>query len=361
MSILSNIPSIIVAVLGIGALITWHELGHFWAARLFGMRVLRFSIGFGPAIWSRVKNGVEYQIGAIPFGGFVQIMGMSPLEEGFDNQEDAYFSKPRWQRFLVMFAGPLFNYALAVPLFFVVLWAPSQDPGVLLTSIRPESPAAVATLKAGDAVTHIDGKLVKSETDVIEAIQASGGKPMAFSVERANNVEAADKDGAALTYDKLNLTVTAAQSNPEAPFRIGSGLMPRGTDFGEALTRSLKQPISSSVQLLTMLSNKLTKKDDSVKVGSVVAITSQLSAAAKKSLRDLLWMLASLSVSLGLFNLLPVPALDGIKMLFLTIEGIMRRDINQNAQLWVNGLGLLMILGLMAVLTVFDTIDLVGG
>ena len=113
-----SLLQIVLAIVGIGFLIAWHELGHYLTARLLGMRVLRYSIGFGPRVWGFRRNEIDYQIAALPLGGFVQIKGMTSLEDGAKEDPQSFVNRPRWARFLVLAAGPGFNYAMAAALFF---------------------------------------------------------------------------------------------------------------------------------------------------------------------------------------------------------------------------------------------------
>ena len=152
---------ILLAILGVGFLIAWHELGHYAVARALGMRVVRFSIGFGPRLWGFRRDDIDYQLAALPLGGFVQIKGMTSLEPGAVEDPKSFINAARWRRWLVLAAGPGFNYLLAAVLFFIYLWAwpsPVSGPAVELQQVIPGGPAAAAGLQTGDVVVDIDGQ-----------------------------------------------------------------------------------------------------------------------------------------------------------------------------------------------------------
>lgn len=334
---------IALAVLGVGFLIAWHELGHYSAARLLGMRVLRFSIGFGPRLWGFKHKDIEYQLAALPLGGFVQIRGMTSLEPGAVEDPMSFINAARWKRWLVLAAGPGFNYGLAALMFFAYLWAwpsPVDGPAVELQQVIPGGPAAAAGLQAGDVVIAFDGKPLE-DGDFRSRILASEGAPVALTVLRG---------GVEQTF-----TVTA-EKQVGGGYRIGvapSVLFPRSSLPRTALA-SLELCRIKTMETLSAL-GALLRWDKDVKMSSIVAIVDDLKDQADRGLRYFLAMLAWISVVLGLFNLLPIPSLDGIKMLFLTIEGAVRRDIHAGFQVWVNGLGMIALLGLMVILIVRDT------
>lgn len=336
---------IALAVFGVGFLIAWHELGHFAAARLLGMRVLRFSVGFGPRLWGFRRGDIDYQLAALPLGGFVQIKGMSSLEPGATEDPKSFINAARWKRWLVLAAGPGANYVLAAVLFFVYLWAwpsPVAGPAVEMQQVIPGGPAAAAGLQSGDVVVAFDGKPL-DDGDFRGRILASQGAPIALTVLRGGVEQV--------------ITVTA-EKQIGGGWRIGVApqlLYPRST-VPRTVLASLELCRIKSMDTLAAL-GALLRWDDDVKMSSIVAIVDDLKDQAERGARYFLAMLAWISVVLGLFNLLPVPSLDGIKMLFLTVEGTIRRDIHAGFQVWVNGIGMIALLGLMMVLIVRDTFE----
>ena len=336
---------ILLAILGVGFLIAWHELGHYAVARALGMRVVRFSIGFGPRLWGFRRDDIDYQLAALPLGGFVQIKGMTSLEPGAVEDPKSFINAARWRRWLVLAAGPGFNYLLAAVLFFIYLWAwpsPVSGPAVELQQVIPGGPAAAAGLQTGDVVVDIDGQPLE-DGDFRGRILASEGAPIALTVLRGGVEQV--------------FSVTA-EKQIGGGYRIGVApavLYPRSSLPRTALA-SLELCRIKTMDTLAAL-GALLRWDDDVKMSSIVAIVDDLKDQADRGARYFLAMLAWISVVLGLFNLLPIPSLDGIKMLFLTVEGAIRRDIHAGFQVWVNGIGMIALLGLMAVLIVRDTFE----
>ncbi len=342
---------IIISLIVISLLVAWHELGHYTMARLLGMRVLKFSIGFGPKVVSLVRNGIEYQISALPIGGFVQIAGMSSLEEGAQEDPKSFINQPRWAQILVVAAGPLFNYILAFFLFVSVFWlySPSQTPSLLVNHLVPDSPAYVAGLQEGDVITHVNGKSLSGTKEFLAFINQSQGLPLNLQIERPL------KDIDAKVQQQLLHINIAPVMDAGGVYRIGVGYVPLSFTFSGAVAESFSQLWGQSTGVLSQLGQAIFGKSDA-KLGGVVEVTRQLSHAAGQGLKNLLWLMASLSVVLGLFNILPIPALDGSKIFILCIESIIRRPINATAQLWIHGIGIIFILALMLFLTVNDVL-----
>ncbi len=336
---------IVLAIVGVGFLIAWHEAGHYLVARLTGMRVLRYSLGFGPKLWSFEHGGIVYQIAALPLGGFVQIFGMNPLEEGAAEDPRSFNNRPRWARFAVIAAGPASNYLLAALLFFTFLagW-PGQGPGVRIDGAADDTPAAAAGFLPGDLLVELDGVAVESTPDLIARVQTAAGTPMRIVVVRG-------PEGA-----RTRATLTVAGRDDGGTWRLGitgpKTELPVLT-LSQMARGSVALCIDNSTQTLAAFAG-LFAGDGGVKLEGPVNIVGHITKAIDRGARDLVWILALLSTTLGLLNLLPVPSLDGMKLLTIAVESVIRRDINPVFQIWVNAVGLVLLLGLMVVLTVVE-------
>jgi len=327
---------IVVAVLSLGFLIAWHEAGHYLAARLTGMRVVRYVVGFGPRVVTFTRGEIEYGLSLLPFGGFVQIFGMTPFEEGALADPRAYINRPRWQRFVVIGAGPFANYALAIALFFVFSLAFPQGPAVV-EKVEPASPAATAGIAPGDVLFRPDGREFSSEDDIKKRLTPKDGKvSLVVSGRGPLDIDVGASD----------LGVVAAH-RPERP------------DVFRAVYLAGRMCVIISVNSLTSLASLFRGSDD-VTVSGPLGIGQQITRAVSRGAGDVLFMLAFLSVALGLMNLLPIPALDGIKMMFLAVEGLLRRDLNPAVQVWVHAAGFILLFGLMIVMTAFDAVRMIS-
>ncbi|HVP53962.1 MAG TPA: RIP metalloprotease RseP [Candidatus Eisenbacteria bacterium] len=394
----------------LGIMILVHEFGHYAAAKLFGVRVDVFSIGFGKRLVGFRKNDTDYRISALPLGGYVKMAGENPLES-HTGAPDEFTSHPRWQRFVIAAAGPAMNILLAVglltgvnmvhyehPLYLdqpaligwvvenspadkagiqagdrivridgwqnptwedVVLksaiqsknpldvavqrgnqvlekeiapsanWAdPEQmrsigwvpDEPIIVTQLEPKMPAAKAGMRVGDQIIAIDGEPVRSLMAVIRHLQKSGGQPVEITALR-NGQEM-----------KFGATPVMTEDNGQKRYRLGFQSEPVAItklSFGEALNRSLDQNKKYSF-LIVDLVRKMVRRETSIKQmeGPIGIARASGEAASQPGWTPLLALMAGISLNLGIFNLLPIPILDGGLILMLVVEGILRRDIS---------------------------------
>jgi regulator of sigma E protease len=335
--------SIVVAIVGLGLLIVLHEGGHFLVARLCGMRVERFSIGFGPTLLGFQHKGTVFQIAPIPLGGFVQITGMNPNEEFDKADPSVYPNRPRWMRLATILAGPAANYATAFVLMLVVLLSfgmPSKTQKI----IEPVAgrPAAMAGMKAGDVLVEANGQAVNADHPITDVIQAAQGAPVEIKVLR---------DGQPVVFhvtpEKRSSTVY------QVGIQIGAIDQRTKVGFGAAVKEAVVYPYYTSVGILGGLYDMIRGRVHADLSGPI-GITKQIAKAAQRGAVDYLGMLILLSVYLGLFNLLPVPALDGGRAMFLAIESITRRRVNPRVEAAVHTAGFVLLLGILVIVSFKD-------
>jgi len=334
--------SILVAIVGLGLLIVLHEGGHFLVARLCGMRVERFSIGFGPTLIGFERKGTIFQVAPIPLGGFVQITGMNPNEE-FDRADpNVYPNRPRWMRLATILAGPAANYATAVVLMLVVLIAfgmPSKTQKI----IEPVAgrPAATAGLQAGDVLVEANGQAVNADHPIMDVIQAGQGAPVEIKVMRGAQPMV------------FHVTPEKRGAVYQVGIQIGAIDQRTSVGIGTAVKESFVYPYYTSVGILGGLYDMIRGRVHADLSGPI-GITKQIAKAAQRGTVDYLGMLILLSVYLGLFNLLPVPALDGGRAMFLAIESVTRKRVNPRVEAMVHTAGFVLLLGVLVIVTFKD-------
>lgn len=339
-----SISYVIAGILGLALLMVVHELGHLLAARAFGMRVLRFSIGFGPALWRHKARGSEtiYQVALIPFLAYVQIAGMNPFEEIDPEDKASYANGSLVARISAIVAGPLANYLFASVFFFTALIIGGKP--VYTTAVQVlDGPAKAAKMQDGDLVQTIDGQPVSDWEDLRRRVMASGNRPLEVGAKRK---------GVPMVFHVTPVTM-------EGQSKIGVASLPRQVPVGfrEATTQSLILPANVVKGLVIGLSRVLTGREKP-QLSGPVGIVKQTSLVAQRSWTEYLTWLGILSAYLGGFNLLPFPALDGGRLAFLGYEAVTRRRPNARVEARVHFFGLVMLLALIAVVSVFDVVDI---
>ena len=327
----------LVAILALAVLMIVHETGHLLAARAFGMRVVRFSIGFGPALWKYQARGSEtvYQIALIPFLAYVQIAGMNPFEDVDPEDKSSYANASLMGRISAIFAGPLANYLFASVLFFAALIIGGNS--VPTTAVVPmEGPAKAAQMKKDDTILSIDNVAITDWDQMRALISARANKPVDVVVQRGTQ--------------KLTLKITPQFKDGGGKIGVSPVYKQVPVTMREALTASVELPFGVVEELVSGLGRIITGKEKPEFKGPV-GIVKETSKAANRSTATLLWFLASLSAYLGGFNLLPFPALDGGRLAFLAYEAVTRRKPNARVEANIHAFGLMLLLALITVVT----------
>jgi regulator of sigma E protease len=337
---------IIAGILGLALLMVVHEAGHLFAARAFGMRVLRFSIGFGPSLISHKSRGSDtvYQVALIPFLAYVQIAGMNPFEEVDPEDKGSYANASLIGRISAIVAGPLANYLFASVFFFAAFMIGGKP--VPTTSVQVmDGPAKAAKLLDGDTIATIDGRKVADWDDLRRRVMASANRPIEVGVVRKGK--------------PLTIKVQPVLRDGNPMIGVTPILKQVPVTLKEATVDSLVSPAIVVERLVVGLSRIITGKDKP-QLSGPVGIVKETSRAAERSWSDYLAWLGMLSAYLGGFNLLPFPALDGGRLAFLTYEAVTRRRPNAQVEAKVHFFGLVMLLALIAVVSVFDVVDIRG-
>ncbi len=346
---LSSIAFTLLAfAVALGPLIFVHELGHFAVAKRVGVRVLRFSIGFGPILFSRTKGDTEYALSALPLGGYVKMLGEDD-ETDADAQADperAFHRQVLVRRSAIVFAGPAMNLVFAfvayATLFLAVgVQVPSKAPRA--GGVSSGLPAEQAGLRAGDTVVAIDDQPIDTWDQLSETVRASGGKALRLTI---------DRDGA-----RFPLVVTPslqdARTNMGEPaaqvYRIGieNSLDWERVGPVRAVAMGAQQTVFMTGQVLKGLGLMLTGHVPLREIGGPIAIAKAAGQQARAGARYYVMTLAFLSINLGVINLMPVPGLDGGLLAIFGVEALMRRPLRPRHREIAQQVGLLMIITLM--------------
>ncbi len=336
------------AVLALGVLIIVHEWGHYIVAKLCNMRVDRFAIGFGPALVQRRRGETTFQVGAVPLGGYVQIAGLNPEDENIDPSDPrAYPNRPAWQRFLTIAAGPVVNYLFACLLIFF-LHAVVGVHGVMVHNVLPGRPAAAAGIQAGDQLFRVQGTIVSNQMEVLYYVDTSEGRPLNIEVLRAGQKQA------------FSITPVNDGKNWRMGIEMESAKTPQRHSIADSARQSIVGPMFMTVQTMHNLFDVIRGRQ-SADFKSPVGIARIMKEQLERGLIRGLHFIAIISTLLGFFNLLPLPALDGGRLVFLGWEVITRRPVNQRVEQVIHLVGMLLLLGLLVFLAAKDVRDWIFG
>jgi regulator of sigma E protease len=422
-----NVLSLLVLI---GVMIMIHELGHFWAARYFNVKVEAFSFGFGPRLFGFRRGETDYRVSAIFFGGYVKMAGEQVTDENIDDPR-SFLSKPRWQRLIIAFAGPFMNIVLAVSLLtglymvrfekvsdadmepiigHVVADSPAAKGGIQdgdrivkldgksnptwedvnekefagakramhltilrngstfqttvtpvlsealgvgyagwdsrgqiqLGAIEPNFPAEKAGLKKGDIVLSINGQTIHSRVRFQEITKSSGGRPVVIEYDRKG--------------EKGTVSVTPVWSQKDGPARWMIGVIPEPKldvsvtklSLPEAFGESIHQNSKDAMLIVQVLEGMLQRRMSTKNLAGPIGLSTISGAAAKQGLASFLMLMCMVSLNLAIFNLLPIPILDGGTILMLLVEMTMQRDLSMSVKETVFKVGFVFIMVLMA-------------
>ncbi|HXZ26065.1 MAG TPA: RIP metalloprotease RseP [Nitrospiria bacterium] len=353
------VKTVAIFLVVLSVLIAFHEWGHFLADRLLGVKVLTYSIGFGPKLWRRQSGETEYCLSAIPLGGYVRLFGDDPNEtiEPAD-QARAFLHQPTLNKLAIVAAGPFFNLLLAFIFFFGLNMVGMPQHMPVLGEISPDSPAQRAGLHAGDRVETISGTPVKRWEQMTELIEQRAGQATEVAVLR---------DGTPLT-----VTVTpAAVEKPTLPFGEVRKVGQIGVRDGGVYENIRLNPLDAFTEGLGMTGHwtyltvvSLGKMVEGVvplkEVGGPILIAQVSAKAAEAGLPNLILFMAIISVNLAVLNFLPIPVLDGGHIFFFLIEAVIGRPLTLRTKEMAQRVGIALLLMLMILAFSNDLLRLFG-
>lgn len=352
---MSSILYILLALVILGFITVAHEFGHYLVGRLCGIGIVEFAVGFGPKLLSFTRKGIKYSLRLLPVGGFCAFMGDDDSNHSASN---AMNNMPVWKRFLTIAAGPSMNF-IAAFVFCVILlcnfMVAEYQPWI--AQIYENSPAIESELQTGDIVTQINGEAISFDTAGMETARGiildSGAQEITLRIARGEE-----------TYE---IAITPAPVVDEASgqtyYQLGIAFGSRGFTFGEAVRSSVGYMVDFMKALGQALKDLVfhgTGADSMM--GPVGIVTFMSDTISVSRMYGVVYLVFFLSLNLGFMNLLPLPGLDGGRLVFLIVEGIRRKPIPPEKEGMVHALGLTLLFGLVIFITYKDIIRLfVGG
>jgi regulator of sigma E protease len=332
----------LLAILGLAALMVVHESGHYFAARKFGMRVIRFSIGFGPTLVKHKPKGSDtvFQIALIPFLAYVQIAGMNPFEENDPKDKGSYSNASLLGRVITIAAGPAANYVFASVLMFIGFLLGGHtvvDEASMRVNPSPDGPAAHAGIVSGDKIVAINGQAIHDWDELKAFVGSHPGQEIDIEIEH---------DGKP-THVKAT---PGTDGEKKGKIMVGPIYHVAKVTVAEAAVLSLKEPPKVVYALVRGIVRMVTLKDKP-ELSGPVGIVKETAGAVRTGAGDAFKLLGAISAYLGGFNLLPFPALDGGRLIFLGYEAASRRKADAKVEAKVHAIGLLMFLTLIAFVT----------
>ncbi len=347
---------IIIAVLLFGLVILIHEGGHFVTAKLCGIQVNEFAIGMGPKLFHFTKGETEYSLRLFPIGGFCAMEG----EDEESDNKNAFEKKPIWKRALVIAMGAIMNMVLGF-VFVMILLIPQQKfMSTTISVFQDNSATQAAGLQVGDRITGIDGYWVNTDKDLSFALALANPNDVDLTVQR---------DGKMIEFSDIKFHTTQAQDGSQM-LALDFYVMPVDKNFGTVMTKTFDDTVSTVrmvwASLAGIAQGRFGLKDIAGPVGTFsvigkVASQSVQNGGFQLAMENMLYLIMVITVNLAVVNLLPLPALDGGKLLLLLIEKIRRKPLNRKIEERINTVGFALLMALMMLVTVNDVVRIFNG
>lgn len=330
--------SIVGALLVLTVLVFVHELGHFYAGKKLGFRIDEFAIGMGPVVCSKEKNGTRFAIRALPIGGLCAFHGE---DEGVSDPE-CFNAQPVWKRMIVVLAGPFMNILLAVVLAVIILMTYGEYMPMINDFTAENTPAEAAGIQVGDIITEIDGKSITYYAECTDYIRQADHAGIEVTVRRG---------GSDVTLTARDIYDPESGSN-----RLGIYISPERLRYGllEAATNSVRYTCYIVKEMFKVLGGLFTGSVTSDDVAGPVGTISIIGQAVRAGFEVVLRLGVLISINLGIMNILPIPALDGGRLLFMVIEAVRGKPIPPEKEGMIHMAGLVLLFSLMILLTVMD-------
>ena len=360
MVFITQVLLVIIAVLLFSLVITIHEFGHFITAKLCGIRVNEFAVGMGPQLVSFRRGDTRYSLRLLPIGGFCAMEG----EDEDSDDERAFHRKPVWQRILVVAMGAVMNILLGLILMVIIIAQTPLLGSNVVARFEENYALEAAGIQVGDRITSMGGYGVRTDRDLqfAMAIISMDGEEVTADIT-------VDREGQTITFQDVEFnTIELEDGSRSLVFDFKVAAIPK--TVGSVLVKSVEDTVSvvrlvwQSVYML--LTGQFGLNDLAGPVGTASVITQAASAGLESSgfsgaLSNIVYIIMIITVNLGIMNLLPIPALDGGRLLFLIVEAIVRRPIPRRFEGWITAAGFIFLMGVMIVVTFSDILRLITG
>ena len=346
LNVLNNIWPYAIAIILFLILIVIHEFGHFIAAKVLGVRVNEFAVGFGPKLIKWGKGETEYSINLVPLGGYCAMEG----EDSSSGDERAFCNKKPWRRFLIVVMGAVFNLLLGLMLVAITLMPQQRFTTTTVDSFHENAVSSQYGLKSGDKIVEVDGRKIFTTYDLSYAFSNVDDGIIDITVKRdgkkieLDNVKFASEEIEGINYLTVDFYVQGKEKTV--------------TSF---ISHIFNTAISNCAVVYRSLIDLITGRYGISAISGPVGVTVAIGSVAKQSLFDIIPIMALITINLGLFNLLPLPALDGGRLVFILFEMIFRKPVPQKYESIVHAAGMLLLLAFMAVISFKDIYMLIAG
>lgn len=336
--------SILAALLLLSIFVMVHEYGHYKAGKLLGFRIDEFSIGMGPKLFGKKKNGTLFAVRLFPIGGMCRFYG----EDEAEKDSGSFNAQRPWKRFLVLLAGPAMNLLFAL-VFAVIVLTAYGDYVAQVASVNQDSPAALAGMQTGDILYAVNGKRIQYVDDAVSKIRAVTTGDAVMTVLRAGQ--------------KVDLTVKNIYNAEAGHNQIGIQVETARRSYGFFGAAAASFPFVGSIlkQMFEFLGGLFTHGVQQGQVAGPVGTVVIIGQAVRSGLESVLYLAVLISINLAVINLLPLPALDGGRLVFVAAEGVRGKPVSREKEGMVHFVGLLLLFALIIVLTYGDIRTLLGG
>ena len=354
--------SIVAFVILLPVVVFVHEFGHFIFARINGVKVEAFSIGFGKKLFGwKDSHGTDWKVCLVPLGGYVKMLGQSDAPETAEEKEvsrkklsqkekkESFEFKTRFQKASICVAGPVFNFIFGLVVFFGLFFfygVPNNPP--VIHNVVVNSPAELAGIKAGDKILQIGDKVITDANDIAKIMKKVDGSSLLVKVEREGKL--------------MDMSVSPKKENDKYVMGISYALAfgnYKKVSFGQAVVASYKLTSSIVVDTMKSLGEMVVGKRSSKELGGMISIGQMSGNALRNGFYTFMYFMALISISLGLFNLFPIPVLDGGYLFIYLIEGIIRRDLSEKIKEKMFFVGFMFIIFLLLLSNFNDVVRLV--